>query len=127
MCSTDTGPTMLNRFVRNREFSEVMTNHFWFDFNLIEGFAIVHTHNRADHFWDNDHITQMSLDNFRLFIGWRFLLCFAQLLDKCHRFPFQAMREAPTCSRMHQIHQLLTGKQLFIDKKFSLSYSTIFV
>lgn len=34
VCSTDTWSTVLNRFVCQREFTQIMSNHFRFDFNL---------------------------------------------------------------------------------------------
>ena len=34
----------------------------YFDFNLVEDLAVVHTDDAADHFWHNDHVTQVSLD-----------------------------------------------------------------
>ena len=38
-----------------------MTDHFWFNFNVIKHFSIVNTNDRTDHFWNNDHVTEMGL------------------------------------------------------------------
>merc|ERR1719320_418314 len=43
-------------------------------FNLVEGLAIVDTNNRSDHLWNNNHVTEMGLDNLRLFEGSSFFL-----------------------------------------------------
>lgn len=48
---------MLYRFVSNRELSQVVTYHFWLNFNLIKRFAIVNTNNRTNHFWYYNHVT----------------------------------------------------------------------
>ena len=37
-----------------------MSVHLYLD--LVVRLAVVHTHNATDHFWHNDHITQVSLD-----------------------------------------------------------------
>jgi hypothetical protein len=37
VCGTDTGATVLNWLVCEREVSQVVTNHFWLDFNLERG------------------------------------------------------------------------------------------
>lgn len=34
VCSTNTRSTVLNGFVRQREFSQIVSNHFWLNFNL---------------------------------------------------------------------------------------------
>jgi hypothetical protein len=41
--STDTGSTVFDRFVRDGEFSEIVTDHFGLDFDGVERFALMHT------------------------------------------------------------------------------------
>ena len=35
----------------------------YLDFYLVESFSIVHSHDAANHFWYNDHVSQMSFYN----------------------------------------------------------------
>ena len=107
MSGTDTGSTVLDWLVCQREVSQVESDHFWLDFNLVEGLAVVDTDDGADHLWNDDHVAQVSLDN-RWLLIWRcFLLGFAQLLDQGHRLALQAAREASAGSAVHQLAQLL--------------------
>merc|ERR1712116_89882 len=57
---TNTWTTVTNRFVGQREFSQVMSDHFRFDFNLVEGLPIVDTDDASDHVGKNDHVTKMG-------------------------------------------------------------------
>lgn len=59
------------------------------DFHLVEGLPLVDAHNTPNHLRYYDHITQMSLHTRRLLHGRSLLLCFAQSLDQCQRFPLQ--------------------------------------
>lgn len=76
---------------------------------MIECFAVVDANNGSDHFWHDNHVTQVSLDDGWLLKWWSFFLCFAQLLDKSHRFAFQAAGESSAGTAVHQIGQLLVG------------------
>ena len=69
MGGSNTRTSVLNRLVRDGEFGQIMTNHFGLDFYLIEGFSIVNSDNASNHFWNDNHVTQMGLDNLRLFTG----------------------------------------------------------
>lgn len=78
-----------------------------FNTHLIESLAVVDSHNRSNHLRNDDHVTQVSLHNSWLLKWWRFLLCFAQLLDESQWLAFQAARETSACTAMHQLGQLL--------------------
>lgn len=60
--STDPGPSVLDRLVADGEFSKVVPNHLWFDFNVAEVFTVVHCNYAAYHLWDNEHVADMSPD-----------------------------------------------------------------
>lgn len=62
MSGTDTGTTMTNGLVGDREFSEIMTDHLGFDLDLVKCLPIVNTHHCADHFGHDDHVSKMGLD-----------------------------------------------------------------
>jgi len=70
---------------------------------LVEGLSIVNANDRADHFWNNDHVAQVCLDNGWL-LKWRcFLLGLSQLLDKSHGFAFEAASKTTTGTAVHQL------------------------
>ena len=106
MGGTNTGSTVFNGFVGNGEFSEIMTNHFWLDFDLIEGFAVVNADDGSGHFRDDDHISQMSFNDVGFFVGQTFLLLLSEFLDQSHRLPFQTPSELSPDSAREQFHQL---------------------
>lgn len=113
--STNTGSTVLNRFVCNWEFAEVVSNHFWLNFNLIEGFSVIDSNNGAYHLWKDEHVSQMCFDDFGLFIWRSFFFCLPQSLEQSHWFSLQTTRKTPASSRIHQFHQLLTKTKFFIS------------
>lgn len=61
-----------------------MANHLRLDFHLVEFFSGVDTDDAANHFWDHDHVTEVSLDKVGLLVGLGLLLGFAELLDQAH-------------------------------------------
>ena len=80
---------MLDRLVGQTELSQVVTDHFGLDFDLVKGLAVVDGHHAADHLgYDND-VTQMGLDHGGLLQWRRVLLGLAQLLQQSERLAFQ--------------------------------------
>merc|ERR1712241_1603134 len=59
---TNTGSTVTDWLVGHGEFTDVVVDHFWFDFNLVEDFTVVDTNDGSNHLWYNDDITKVSLD-----------------------------------------------------------------
>merc|ERR1719394_2117606 len=73
---TNTGSTVTDWLVSHGEFTNVVVDHFWLDFNLVEDFTVVDTNDGSNHLWYNDDITKMSLDHswfFTNFTGHGFL------------------------------------------------------
>ena len=60
---------MTNRFVGQRELSEVMPNHFRFDFDLVEGFSVMDTDDATDHVGKDNHVSEMSLHDSWFLVG----------------------------------------------------------
>ena len=103
---TDTWSSVFDRFISDTEFTQIMTNHFRFDFDLVEGLSVVDTDNTSNHLWYNQHITQMSLYN-RWFLTKRnILLGFTQFSNQSHRFTLQPSVNASTSAGMQQSNQL---------------------
>jgi hypothetical protein len=63
MGGADTWATVFNWLVGDGEFTQVVSNHFGLDFNLVEGFSVVNADHGASHLWHNDHVSKMGLDN----------------------------------------------------------------
>jgi len=95
---TNTRPSVLDRFVTDAELSQMMTDHFRLDFNTVEHFAIVNTHHGSNHLGDDDHVTEVSLDNSGLLHIAGLFLGTSQFLQKSHMFTFQPTTEATTDS-----------------------------
>jgi len=102
---------MFHRLVGNGEFTQIVTNHLWFDFDGVERFAIVYTNHTSNHFRNNDHVPEMSLHDCRLFVGLAFFLGFAKLLEQGHWLPFQTTAGKPaTSAGMDKTHELLIAQ-----------------
>lgn len=97
---------MLDRFVGDGEFSKVVTNHFRLDFDLSKALSVVDTDNRSNHFRDNQHVTEVSLDNFGLFIGTSLLLGLAQLLDEGHGLALKTALHSSAGTGVDNFHEL---------------------
>lgn len=111
MSGTDTGPSVLNRLVSDGELSEVVSDHLRLDFHLVESLSVVNTNDGSDHFRDDDHVAEMSLDDLRFLIWRRLLLCLAQFLHQSHWLALQTVGETPASTAVEQFHQLLTRKK----------------
>lgn len=106
---------MSNRLVRNREFAQIMTNHFRLNLNLVECLSVINSNNRTNHLRHDDHVTQMGLDDCRLFKRLLLLLCFTQLLDEGHWFAGETSLESSSGTGMDELSELLVAeiKELF--------------
>jgi len=107
MCRSNTGSTMLYWLVRDTELSQIMPNHLRLDFNLVKCLPIVNTNNASNHFRNNNHVTQMSLDTSRFLHGGCIFLGFSQTLHECHWLALESSRESSPCTTWKQLHQLL--------------------
>ena len=91
--STDTGSTVLDGFVGHREFSQVVTDHLWLDFDRGKGLSVVDAADGAGHLGDDDHVSEMGLDGVGLLVGGGFLLLPAELLNEGEMLPLAAALE----------------------------------
>jgi hypothetical protein len=66
---------------------------------LVKSLSVVHTNNGADHLWNDDHITKMSLDDGRLLLT-SLLLGLAKLLDEGEWAALQSALEASASTSM---------------------------
>ena len=87
-----------------------MANHFGLNFDLVEGLSGVDTDDGADHLWDNDHVTEVGLDEVGLLVGASLLLGLAQLLDETHGLALQTAVEPAAGTSVHDITELFRGE-----------------
>lgn len=86
-----------------------MADHLGLDFHLVEGLAIVNSNDASDHFWDNDHVSQVRF-HYLWFLKWTcFFLGLTKTFNEAERFAFQTMRNPASSSAGEEFHQLLIG------------------
>lgn len=83
-----------------------MANHLGLDFDLVELLTGVDTDNGADHLGDDDHVTEVSLDEVGLLVGLGLLLGLTELLDEAHRLALQTTVEPTASAGVHDIAEL---------------------
>lgn len=105
--STDTGSTVLDGVVRDRELSQVVTDHLWLNLNGVEFLSGVDANDTADHLWDDDHITEVCLDDIWLLVGLCFLLGLAELLDQTHGLALETTVEPTASAGVDDIAELV--------------------
>ena len=84
-----------------------MADHLRPDFNLVELLAGVDADDAADHLGDDEHVTQVSLDNVGLLVGLGLLLGLAELLDQAHGLALETAVEPATGTGVDDIAELL--------------------
>lgn len=87
-----------------------MANHLGLDFDLVELLTGVDTDDAADHLGDNDHVTEVGLDEVGLLVGASLLLGLAELLDETHGLALQTAVEATTSAGVNDITELFGGE-----------------
>merc|ERR1712022_36178 len=73
--------------------------------------AIVHTHDRANHLWQDDHVAEVSLDALGLLAGSgvAVLLGGTQTLEEGVVLTLEAVLETTTGTGVHEVHELGHG------------------
>lgn len=118
---------MLDGLVRDRELSEVVTDHLGLDLDLVELLAGVDANNGADHLGDDKHVTEVSLDEVRLLVGLSLLLGLAELLDEAHGAALQAAVDPAAGAGVNDITELVGGEVEQARKKESLALGSRFI
>ena len=72
--------------------------------------AVVDANHGADHLGDNDHVTEVGLDEVGLLVGAGLLLGLAQLLDETHGLALQTTVEPSAGTSVDDITELFRGK-----------------
>ena len=69
--------------------------------------AVIDTNYTSDHLRDDDHVTQVGLDDGRLLIWRSLLLGLAELLDETHRLALEAALEPPAGTGVDEVDELV--------------------
>lgn len=135
---TDTGTTVLDRFaievvsqrspacgvpsseelswqkgcnvLRDRELGQVVANHLGLDLNLVELLAGVDTNNAANHLGDDNHVSEVGLDEVGLLVGLSLLFGLAELLDQTHGLALQTTVDSSAGTGVDDITELVGGE-----------------
>jgi len=119
------------------ELSEVVANHLWLDFDLVKflqsderrvlylhgieaHLSRVDTNHATNHLRDDNHVTQMGLDEIWLLIWLRLLLRLAELLDESHGLALQPTVEPAAGAGVDDVAELLGG-----EVKESVQYPSV--
>lgn len=87
-----------------------MANHLRLDLDLVELLSGVDTDDGTNHLWDDDHVTEVSLDEIWLLVWLGLLLGLAELLDQAHRLALEAAVEAAAGAGMDDVTELVRGE-----------------
>lgn len=96
--------------LRDRELSQVVTNHLRLDLNLVELLSGVDTDDGTNHLGDDNHVSEVGLDEVGLLVGLGLLLGLAELLDEAHRLALQTAVEPSAGAGMDEIAEFLRGE-----------------
>ena len=84
---------MLDGAVRDGELGKIVADHLGLDLNRVEDLAVVDADDRADHLGNDNHVTEMGLDDGGLLIRGSLLLGLAELLDETHGLALETALE----------------------------------
>ena len=87
-----------------------MSNHLRLDFNLVEFLSGVDTDNAANHLWDDNHVSEVGLDEVCLLVWLGLLLRLTELLDQTHRFALETTVEPTAGTGVDDIAELVRGE-----------------
>ena len=87
-----------------------MSHHLRLNLNLVELLSRVNTNDATNHLGDNNHVSQMSLDEVGLLVGLSLLLGLAQLLDQTHGLALKTTVEPTAGASVDNITELVGGE-----------------
>ncbi|KAL2283406.1 hypothetical protein FJTKL_10002 [Diaporthe vaccinii] len=97
--------------LRDRELSQVVADHLRLDLNLVELLSGVDADDAADHLGNDQHVTQVSLDDVGLLVGLGLLLRLAELLDEAHGLALQTTVDPSAGAGVDDIAELV-GREI---------------
>jgi hypothetical protein len=97
-----------------------VADHLGLDLDLVELLTGVDTNDGTDHLGDDDHVTEVSLDEVGLLVRLSLLLGLAELLDQTHGLALKATVETSAGTSVDDIAELLAGEVEEPKKKKSV-------
>lgn len=87
-----------------------MTNHLRLDLDLVELLAGVDADDAANHLGDDNHVSEVGLDEVGLLVGLGLLLGLSELLDEAHGTALQAAVDPAAGAGVDDIAELVGAK-----------------
>ena len=87
-----------------------MANHLGLDLDLVEFLAGVDADDAANHLGDDNHVTEVRLDEVGLLVGLGLLLGLAELLDETHGLAGETAVEPSAGAGVDEIAEILSGE-----------------
>lgn len=87
-----------------------MANHLRLDLNLVELLAGVDTNDASNHLGDDNHVSEVSLDEVGLLVGLSLLLGLSELLDEAHGAALQTAVDPSAGTGVDDISELVRGE-----------------
>lgn len=84
-----------------------MANHLRLDLHLVELLAGVDADNAANHLGDDNHVTEVCLDEVGLLVGLSLLLGLAELLDQAHGLALETAVDPAAGTGVDDIAELI--------------------
>ena len=87
-----------------------MADHLGLDLDLVELLTGVDTNDGTDHLGNDDHVTEVSLDEVGLLVGLGLLLGLAELLDQAHGLALETAVEPSARAGVDEVTELLRAE-----------------
>lgn len=87
-----------------------MANHFRLDLDLVELLAGVDANDASNHLGDDNHVSEVGLDEVGLLVGLGLLLGLSELLDEAHGAALQAAVDPSAGTGVDDISELVRGE-----------------
>lgn len=78
----------------------------YLDFNLVESLAVVDTNNATSHLRNDDHVSQVCLDDIWFLVDWALFLLLSELFDEGHGLALKTTANFPPYTAREQFHEL---------------------
>jgi hypothetical protein len=96
-----------------------VSDHLGLHFDLVELLSGVHTNDGSDHLWDDNHVSQMSLNKIWFLVWLGLGLCLPEFFDEAERTTLQASVEPTAGAGVHDVAELFRGE--FEESVFPIS------
>ena len=106
---THTDFTVTNRLVSHGVLGKIVTNHVGLDLDGVPVLATVTLNDRIAHLWDNDTVSEMSLDGLRLLTERHILLSQSEFFNETIVLAGDSTLESSPLAGAHEADDFLVG------------------